>query len=469
MQSALSSALAPVFAVALALGIAAVPGMGEARAPAKAAVLKQPGRPVLLISIDGLRPGDVLDAAQRGLKVPNLRSFVAQGAYASGVIGVLPTVTYPSHTTLITGVSPARHGIVNNTTFDPLAINHGGWFWYAEDNTARTLWDAAHDAGMTTGNVHWPVSVAAHNVTWNLPQIWRTGHADDAKELRALSTPGLTGELEAAAGTAYADGKDESLDSDRNRARFGVKLIEKHHPGFVTSYLTALDHEQHGNGPGSAEAHATLEVIDGLVGDLVSAEMKAHPDAVIAVVSDHGFASVDTGINLFRAFIDAGLVKTDGAGKITGWDAEPWASGGSFAIVLARPDDAALKAKVADLLAKLQADPATKIDQILAGAAIAAAGANPQASFYVNLKLGAIAVPYVNDKIPLVVPSPVKGMHGYFPAAPEMRSTFMIMGKGVAKAKNLGEIDMRAIAPTLAEVMGGKLPEAEKAPLAIGD
>ena len=60
--------------------------------------------PVLLISIDGLRPGDVLEAEQRGLKIPNLRKFVAEGAFATGVKGVLPTVTYPSHTTLITGM-----------------------------------------------------------------------------------------------------------------------------------------------------------------------------------------------------------------------------------------------------------------------------------------------------------------------------------------------------------------------------
>ena len=58
--------------------------------------------PVLLISIDGLRPGDVIEAEQRGLKLPNLRRFVKEGAYASGVVGVLPTVTYPSYTTLLT-------------------------------------------------------------------------------------------------------------------------------------------------------------------------------------------------------------------------------------------------------------------------------------------------------------------------------------------------------------------------------
>ncbi|MEZ5684344.1 MAG: alkaline phosphatase family protein, partial [Novosphingobium sp.] len=60
-------------------------------------------KPVLMISIDGLRPGDVIEAEQRGLKIPNLRRMLAQGAHAEGVVGILPTVTYPSHTTLLTG------------------------------------------------------------------------------------------------------------------------------------------------------------------------------------------------------------------------------------------------------------------------------------------------------------------------------------------------------------------------------
>lgn len=419
--------------------------------------------PVLLISIDGLRPADVQEAEKRGLKVPNLRRFVTEGSYATGVIGVLPTLTYPSHTTLITGTAPSRHGIVNNTTYDPMQINRGGWFWYAGDNKARTLWDAARDAGLTTANVHWPVSVAAKNVTWNLPQFWVTGHPDDRKLNDVLATPGLTQELEAATGEPYADGKAEDLPADVIRARFGVAMIEKHQPGFMTSYLTALDHTQHETGPGSAESHAVLETIDGLVGSLVAAQLKAHPDAVIALVSDHGFAETDTVMNLYRAFIDAGLVTLDASGKITAAEATPWASGGSFAIRLARPDDAALKAKVGALLAKLAADPAAKIERVLEGAAIADAGANPDASFYVNLKLGAVATPFINGTLPLAFPAPsTKGMHGYFPGAPEMRSTFMIMGKGVAKARSLGEIDMRAIAPTLAMLMGGKLPGAEK-------
>lgn len=223
--------------------------------------------------------------------MPNLRGLYVAGAHAEGVNGVLPTLTYPSHTTLLTGAAPARHGVVNNTTFDPAAINQDGWYWYASDIAVPTLWDAANAAGLTTGNVHWPVSVGAR-ARWNLPQIWRTGHADDAKLVAALATPGLLPELEHDEGK-YAPGIAEDIDADENRGRFATALIARHRPDLLTVYLTALDHTQHVDGPGTAPAHAVLERIDAIVGRLVVAERQAHPDAVVAVVSDRGFAGVD--------------------------------------------------------------------------------------------------------------------------------------------------------------------------------
>src|ERR1700676_2665664 len=78
-----------------------------------------PRTPVILISIDGLKPEYVLGADARGLKIPNLRRFLKAGSYSPGVHGVVPTLTYPSHTTLITGATPAKHGVYSNTTFDP--------------------------------------------------------------------------------------------------------------------------------------------------------------------------------------------------------------------------------------------------------------------------------------------------------------------------------------------------------------
>ncbi|NML08576.1 alkaline phosphatase family protein [Sphingobium sp. AR-3-1] len=421
--------------------------------------------PLLLISIDGLRPGDVVEADKRGLSLPNLRRFLTQGAHASGVTGVAPTLTYPSHTTLMTGVSPAKHGIVANNSFDPTGINQGGWYWYAQDIKVPTLWEAAMKAGLSTGNVHWPVSVAAKGVTWNLPQIWRTGHADDAKLLDALATPGLKAELEAKVGQPYAMGIDESLPGDQNRGRFATALIAAHKPDFLTVYLTALDHEQHATGPDTPQAKAVLEKIDAIVGDLVAAERKAHPDAAIALVSDHGFEATQTGLNLFRAFIDEGLITLDKDGKVASWQAMPWIAGGSAAIMLARPDDAAIADRTKTLLDRLAANPANGIAAVLDKAAIAKIGGNPQASYYVNLKPGFVTDIFRGASAPLIARTPVKGMHGYLPGPAHLDATFMVMGKGIAAGKDLGRIDMRAIAPTLATIMGGTLPDGQALPI----
>jgi len=109
--------------------------------------------PVLMISIDGLKPESVTHAAEHGLRVPTLRRFLTEGTYAEGVVAVVPTVTYPDHTTLITGVWPAEHGIVSNTVFDPKRTMDGAWFWYAGDIRVPTLWDAAHQKGIGTASV----------------------------------------------------------------------------------------------------------------------------------------------------------------------------------------------------------------------------------------------------------------------------------------------------------------------------
>src|SRR5271154_7087699 len=125
---------------------------------------------LVMISVDGMRPDYITEADAHGAKVPNLRRFLREGTYAEGVVGVVPTVTYPSHTTLVTGVSPAKHGIFANTTFDPLQQNLQGWYWYTEDIRVPTLWDVAAAAGWTTASIQWPVTVGAR-ITWNIPEV----------------------------------------------------------------------------------------------------------------------------------------------------------------------------------------------------------------------------------------------------------------------------------------------------------
>jgi predicted AlkP superfamily pyrophosphatase or phosphodiesterase len=430
-----------------------------------AAAAQRTGKPLLmLISVDGLKPESILQADRHGLKVPNLRAFLADGAYATGVHGVMPTLTYPSHMTILTGASPATHGIYSNTTFDPYGRNEHGWYWYAEDVRVPTLWDAAAAAGLTTANVYWPTSVGAH-ITYNLPQIWRTGSDDDLKLQRALATPDLVQQLSATLGR-YPGGMEETVAEDELRARFAIRLLQSKRPDFITVYLTGLDTEQHHSGPFTPQSNAVLERIDAIVGSLRAASEKLAPGrATVCVVSDHGFAAVAHDVNLYTAFLDAGLFSVDAEHKISTWKAMPWPAGGGAAIMLANPEDSAVRAQVSGLLDRLAGDPANGIERVLTHAEIATQRGFPDAAYFVAFRIGyefgsSLFAPLISDPSNL-------GMHGYLPDNPEMRSSFFLIGPHVPAGRSLGEIDMRQIAPTLAKIMHVALKQAELGPVAL--
>lgn len=420
--------------------------------------------PVLMVSIDGLRPGDALEADARGIKIPTLKKLMTGGVYAEGVRNALPTVTYPNHTTLITGVWPAKHGIPNNPTFDPLQKNMSGWYWYSRDIKVRTLWDAVHQSGGKVASLSWPVSVGARSIDFDLPEYWRATevHDEDIKLVRALSTPGIVDLLEKATGVPFIQADGESVEEDVGRTRFAGALIAGKHPKFTTLHLRGLDHVEHNSGPGSPEAKKALETLDAAVGAMIAQARKAEPDLVVAIVSDHGFAPVEHSVNLIGPFVQAGLIRLDANRKVTAWDAEPW-GGASAAVVLAHPDDATLKAKVSALLNQLASNPELGIAHVADAHEIAGLGGTPMASFWVDFKPGYQMGS--DPAAPAVGPAPVKGTHGYFPTHPEMRASFILSGPPVKKRGSLGEIDMRDIAPTLAKIMEVPLPQADGKPL----
>ena len=414
--------------------------------------------PVVLISIDGLKPDHVLDAEKHGLKIPNLRRLVAEGAHASGVTGVLPTVTYPSHATMVTGVSPAKHGIIANSPFDPFSKNLNGWYWYAEDIKVPTLWDACAKARMATSSVDWPVTVGA-NITFNIVQYWRAENAEDRKIIRALSTPGLFAEAENALGP-YTDGNDYSIGGDVRRAAFNVFLLENKKPRFHLSYFGSLDEEEHKTGPYSAQTFAVLEQLDAAIGQVrAAAEKIGGGGAVICVVSDHGFKVTDKEVNVNSALREAGLIELNEQGRVKSWRAFAWYGGGSAGIMLRDEKDDEARKMAGDVLNRLASDGASGVAKVSDRAAARALGGFPDAAFVVALRSGY----RLGGKLQGPVTAAVRpaGTHGYAPDVREMNSSFFIAGPGIAAGRDLGQIDMRDIAPTLAGLLGIQLTSAE--------
>ncbi|MEO8131289.1 MAG: ectonucleotide pyrophosphatase/phosphodiesterase, partial [Bryobacteraceae bacterium] len=246
------------------------------------------GRKVVMISIDGLKGTTLASIAKRNLRTPNLNEFVEKGAVSEGLEGVFPTVTYPSHTTLVTGRSPAAHGIIGNSYFDPEHKMNGAWYWYAEQIRVPALWDAAHDKGLKTAGVSWPVTVGAE-IDFNLPEFRFPRTFEDKLLLRLASTKGLLEEFEKADGEVPITGQDDHL-----RARMAAFLLRTRKPDFLILHLMDMDHDEHGNGPDSPAALKTLETIDDCIG-LVRKEVRnsgMEAQTVFLVVSDHGFRPV---------------------------------------------------------------------------------------------------------------------------------------------------------------------------------
>jgi predicted AlkP superfamily pyrophosphatase or phosphodiesterase len=433
--------------------------------------------PVLMISIDGLKPEYITQADAHGMKIPYLRTLLAKGTYADGVVGIWPTITYPSHTTLITGVWPAEHGIYNNQIFDPEQSFSGAWNWYASEIRVPTLWQVAHRAGLRTASVGWPVSVGATDVDYLIPEYWRgaspssSANPDDQLLMAALARPDtLIQQLKPAAGP-YMNGNDTSIPGDEMKTRYTLEILRRFKPAFMTLHLSSLDETQHARGPFSPEACADLEALDGMVARLAHQLFANNPNAVLVVVSDHGFMSISNFVNLAVPFIQAGMIQgsvnpSTKSPVVNSWKAEPWMAGGMAAIMLHDPSDRATEQQVKTMLDGLAADPANGIAEILDHDAILKRGGFPDAAFLVVLKPGY----YTGNALTgsLVTPIPGhRGSHGFSPEDPEMHSSFFAVGGGIARHRDLGLVDMRQIAPTVAEILHVRMPTAKAKPLRV--
>lgn len=449
MRNSLACALALLLAPA-----ACGPRAGDGNTIAAHRPVKGRAR-VVVVSVDGMKPETYLEPDRLGLKVPTLRALVARGAHARAVESVFPTVTYPSHTTMITGAPPRVHGITSNRTFDPLRKNQEGWRWYAEDIAVPTLWSAVEAQGRAAALVTWPVTVGAR-VSLLVPEFWRAGTPEDQKLLRGMSTPGLLDKV----ARGYPELWKKLIPPDvLAEAQFEIaKYIVTHEDAdLVLVHEWETDDEEHAHGPGSPEALRAFEKIDRLLGELLVALEKS-PDwsrTTLVVLSDHGFRSVDKEIRLAALFRERGLVQYDADGKPTAARVASIENGGIAYVYVIDP---AAQAEVVAALETIQ--PA--IGKIYTREDIVAAGGDPGASFALAAAPG---YGFTGKDGPTAISDkPGRGEHGFPPTDPEMQASFLAIGPKVPN-RDLGAIKMVDIGPTLARWLGVTLSGATGTPI----
>ena len=385
------------------------------------ALTAQPAK-LLVISVDGLDNRYLKDADRLHLRIPNIRRLLREGTWAKeGVVGEVPTVTWPSHTTLLTGVPARVHGILGNQK--PKAEG-GGYYWDYSLLKAPTLWDAARRAGFSTAAVTWPVTVNAP-ITWNLPEYFlkRQGGAMDLAGIESKATAGLADAIAA----KYPSFRQQWMD-DRTRTLATLYMLTEKQPNLTAVHLVDLDAEEHDRQPFSPASIAVLEWTDELIGKMLAAVPR---QTAIALVSDHGFIAVKRTIAVKVLLQNA---KQTGAVNVNPF----W---------LSTQDPA-----VAASLDELQNDPANGLGRkipadewkrFLPSTPVPLAAFEPAEGYLFS--------PAATGEL-YGKPSEI-GTHGFWPATPGPRSVFVLRQNAVP-AQQLGEISILEIAPRLARVLG---------------
>ena len=389
-----------VFAAVACCGQSIAPVIEVANPPNAAAQLSKPY--VVLVSLDGFR----YDYAKRyGAK--RLLQLAARGASApNGMMPAFPSLTFPNHYTIVTGLYPEHHGIVANSFYDPARKEkysfsdpktNGDGSWYG----GTPLWALAEQQGMRSASFFWPGSEA---------------------------------EIQGKRPSYYMRYDDKFPDEMRvEQVLAWLRLPPEKRPHFITLYYSNVDHAGHVFGPDAPETAEAVRHVDDLLGKLVDGIAKLGLAVDLIVVSDHGMETER-----------GGWIALDQWADLTKFEAS-----GSLLYAQSEADAEKAYNSLLGVSDKFQVYRRKNVPKNL--------------HFDSNLRAGdPVVVPAGPFAIVAHAPqssaAPVRGVHGYVPATmPSMKAIFYAVGPDIRAGVEVPPFENVHLYPLITEILGLKI------------
>ncbi|MBK7929678.1 MAG: alkaline phosphatase family protein [Bryobacterales bacterium] len=426
--------------------LAALATVCAAQAPPK-------DRHVIVISIDGF-PAYALN--DEWVAVPNLRALIKSGVAAQSMKPVNPTVTWPNHTSMVTGVLPAKHGVLYNgapvrgAAGQPVKVEP----FVPKPKLVRgtTIYDVAHKAGLTTAEVDWVAIQDAPTITWAFAEY---GYPQRPVE-REMIAAGLVTEKQ------MKEFRNLPIMlRDEIWTLAGEHIITKHKPNLLLFHLLTTDSLQHRYGSHTLAAYTALSHADAKVGRLIEATKKAgiYERTTFLIVSDHGFRTFD------RRIAPNALLAEKGLDKV----AYVIPEGGTAMVYVTQPEGKAQTiATLKQLFSTLEG-----VTRVIEPADFAAWGypdpaQEPRMADLVLATTGSYSFSAAtrDGAIQREPTGASPGAHGYLNDDTLMQAIFIASGRGIKRGVKLGNVSNLDVAPTIAHLLGVALPEADHKPLA---
>lgn len=408
-------------------------------------------RHVVVITLDGF-PAYYLDDPR--VSLPVIRGLRDAGASTvEGMHVSNPSVTWPNHTTLMTGVHPEKHGVLYNGVPKRHAPNKPTSVTpektQAELVRVPLLFDVVKKAGMTSAAINWPCTSGSESIDDNFPDVPRAFTHTTPRLKAEIEQAGLMEKFERGGGSGH----------DQVWTETACRLIRERQPRLLVLHLLELDSTHHQHGPNTPQGRAVASTLDGLVGQVVKAVEDAglRDKTAIFVTADHGFIAVTKTLRPNAMLRKEGLIEVKD-GNITSARVHVVSEGGIGMVYLIDP-------------ATVDQDRAT-VHRLFDGAEGVAAVLDPadfaryhlpspedhpgMADMIIAAKEG-YSVGGTTNGDTLIAEHKQNGSHGYLSTEPKMNALFVASGAGIKRGAKLPSVENVDVAPTAAHLLGVKL------------
>jgi predicted AlkP superfamily pyrophosphatase or phosphodiesterase len=376
---------------------------------------------VILVSFDGFR----YDYVEK-LNLPNFKAFIKKGTQAEAIIPCFPSLTFPNHYSIVTGLYPATHGLVDNAFYD--SASNTVYRMHEKDKVVDPkyyggipLWLLARQQGIKSASFFWVGS--------------------------ELNDPNLRPDY-------YFPYEEEIPYQSRiDQVMAWLKLPEKERPRFITLYFSSPDHESHEFGPLAKETKKTLVRMDSLLGNLMKGIQELKLPVNTILVSDHGLSELTVDPETF-IFLDELIdisnksIQITHARAITHFYVDDPVRADSLYTVLKKQEKNYTVWKKKDFPARWHYQSSRVGDLVMVAKPYHSMVRSGRAKLFQDAKLG--------QKF---------GVHGYDPAdVKDMLGIFYAQGPNIKAGQRIAAVPNIDVFPLLAKILGLKLPAIDGNP-----
>lgn len=411
-------------------------------------------RYLVVVSLDALGASDLDDLGE----LPTLAFLKEHGAHVKRVTSIYPSLTYPAHTTIVTGHYPATHGIVNNTKIQP-EKESPDWYWYRDAIKVPTLYDVAKKAGLKTAAFLWPVA-ARSSIDYNIAEIFPNRFWLNQMMVSLWgSSPGFLIDMNRKFGHLRRGIAQPELD-DFLIAAVEDTIVRKK-PNLTLAHFVDMDSMRHAYGVRSNEAKVALKRHDERLARIIAATKQngTYDETTFIVLGDHYQIDVHTAIQLNVLFAEKGW-QTLKETQIVAWQVYAKSCDGSCYIYT---KEIGLASEIREILKGLEG-----VETIYSQEEASQLGADKTCTFMLEAKAGYYfkdqavgALTQVISKEEMGSPDYYRAVHGYSPQKSDYATTLIAFGKGIREGITIETARLIDEAPTFARILNIDLPDTK--------